>query len=427
MSRVAERALRRAADCGAQQAAVRVERTRFDELRFDGKDAFRHRRGEGRELNLGVLCDQRYAAATTTAVAERDTGSFVERVVASSRELMPDPCRGLPRRQLCGVAPAGGLQLWDPTCVGPPVSEQRALAVAIAGAARAESEAVRGVNVTLSHSASELIQLHSDGFRGTSRHTVCRLEVEVTVRGPRDTRPHDLLQRTARHRADLPAPELVGRQAARTALRWTGEGSPARGEQPLVVDRAAAAVLVRSLVAVLSGRAAGGMVARVGDAIASPSLTIDDDPLVVRGVGSRVFDEEGLRPRSRRLIDAGRLRELLLDCESARRLGRSPTAASPSNVIVAPGPRSPDELCALAGDGVLVDRVMPVDDDGQRVVLLFRGRQLTGGEPTEVCAPTRLALRHDELWHQLRAVGDDPQHCSAWRVPSLLFGPQRLG
>src|SRR5690606_38478168 len=95
---------------------------------------------------------------------------------------------------------------------------------------------------------------------------------------------------------------------------------------------------------------------------------IVDDPLIVRGPGSRSFDGEGLTSRRNSVVKAGRLETYLLDCYSARKLGLQPTASasrsggaigpSTTNFILEAGETSPAEIIARTERGLLVTEMM---------------------------------------------------------------------
>ena len=63
----------------------------------------------------------------------------------------------------------------------------------------------------------------------------------------------------------------------------------------------------------------------MGEQIAHASVTLVDDPLRARRLGSSPFDGEGLARQRRVLVENGVLQGWLLDLASARQLGLEPT------------------------------------------------------------------------------------------------------
>jgi PmbA protein len=80
------------------------------------------------------------------------------------------------------------------------------------------------------------------------------------------------------------------------------------------------------------------LLGREGTLIASPLVTIIDDPLIPRAPGSRAFDGDGLATRKNVLVNQGVLETVLCDTYSARKLGRASTGSAGRGVGGTPGP-----------------------------------------------------------------------------------------
>jgi PmbA protein len=141
---------------------------------------------------------------------------------------------------------------------------------------------------------------------------------------------------------------------------------------PIIFDADAARSLLSSFVGCALGgsiwRRSSYLASREGTKVASPLINIVDDPLIVRGPGSRVFDGEGLASRRNVLVEEGVLQTFLLDSYCARKLGKVSTASAgrsggsvgptTSNLVLQPGPGSPEELIASTPRGLFVTEMM---------------------------------------------------------------------
>src|SRR5262249_2628311 len=127
---------------------------------------------------------------------------------------------------------------------------------------------------------------------------------------------------SARKRARLEDPAAVGGAAASAALGGLGARKRKTVEVPVVFDPAPAASLVRSIAGAASGpslyRRASFQLDRRGTKIASPAVTIVDDPLIPSALGSRPVDRGGRAARPSVLIREGRLQSYLLRTVHAR-------------------------------------------------------------------------------------------------------------
>jgi PmbA protein len=92
---------------------------------------------------------------------------------------------------------------------------------------------------------------------------------------------------------------------------------------------------------------------------------ITDDPFRPMGMGSRNHDGEGLPVRETHLIEDGRLTTWLLNTPAAKQLGLEPNGFSAlgfgdppgvttSNIYLRAGEKTPQELMADVGEGLLV-------------------------------------------------------------------------
>src|SRR5439155_19579140 len=121
----------------------------------------------------------------------------------------------------------------------------------------------------------------------------------------------------------LEAPEAVGRRAAERALAQLGARKVATREVPVVWENK----LAQRLIGIVARAASGEALYRrqtflmdlEGQSIASPLVTIVDDPLLPGRLGSRPFDGEGVTSRRNEIVVGGVFRGFLFDSYTARK------------------------------------------------------------------------------------------------------------
>jgi PmbA protein len=110
---------------------------------------------------------------------------------------------------------------------------------------------------------------------------------------------------------------------------------------------------------------------KLGERIFRPGVEIVDDPLRKRGLRSRPFDAEGVATRPIKLVENGVLKSWLLDCATARERRLETTghahrgvssvpSPGPSNLHLAAGTATPEELIADIKDGFYVTDLIGV-------------------------------------------------------------------
>jgi len=170
---------------------------------------------------------------------------------------------------------------------------------------------------------------------------------------------------------------------------------------------------------------------REGTEVASPLVTIIDDPLVVRGPGSRPFDGEGLPSRRNAVVERGVLKGFLLDSYSARKLGRESTAsasrsggsigASTSNFILQPGGTSPSEIVKNTPRGLYVTELMgfgfnPITGDFSRGAAGF---WIENGELAFPVSEITVSSTLDAMLKGIDALGNDLELKTSTAAPTL--------
>ncbi len=197
--------------------------------------------------------------------------------------------------------------------------------------------------------------------------------------------------------------------------------------------------VARSLLGSFAGCIVGGAVwrkstylmEREGTEVASPLVTIVDDPLIPRAPGSRPYDGEGLASRRNLVVDAGVLKTFLFDCYSARKLGRRSTGSaargggSPgpttSNFHLLAGKTAPEVILSSTARGLYVTDLMgfgfnPVTGDFSRGA---SGFWIENGKLAFPVSEVTISSTLDAMLKGIDAVGSDLLLKTAMAAPTL--------
>ncbi len=362
---LAERLVSAARRAGADQAdAIAVRSVSLSVDVRDG-DVEESQRSEGDDLGLRVIVGHKQAVVSTNDLKGDGFDALAERAVAMARAAPDDRFAGLGDQSLLATR-LPDLDLLDPEMPDVEVLETRAREAEAAGLA------VAGVTKSGGSSASAgiggLVLVTSHGFHGAtigSRHGVAM--TAIAGEGTGMERDYDFS--STLHASDLESSKAIGRHAGERAVKRLNPRKVATRRVPVVFDSR----ISGSLVGHLASAANGSSVARktsflrekLGAKIFASGIDIIDDPLRPRGLRSRPFDAEGIAGRSRKLVEDGVLKTWLLDSATARELDLQTTghaqrgvSSTPSpgasNLHLAPGDKSPDELIADIKDGFYI-------------------------------------------------------------------------
>jgi len=388
------------------------------------------------QLNLGLYVDGRYSAVSTSDLRPDALDQFIGNAAALARALAKDPYRALPDPELYRGQASAELQLADPAYEAMTAERRRHLAEELEAAARAgdSSGKIISVSTGAADGFAETWRVHSNGFEGYRRETQFELSAAVTMQDGDGRRPQDSEYAAGHRFSDLPAPKVIGRAATERTLARIGAKKGASALTTVVVDRRTAGGLVRHLTAPLFARTLqqkrsmfeGKQGAQIGSAL----LSVEDDPLIVKGLGSQLFDEEGLAARRFPLFEGGVLRSYYVDNYYGRKLGMRPTTAKTSNLAFQGGSRSAAELIASVKDGILVTAFLGGNSNETTGDFShgIQGARIRDGKLAEPISEMNLSGNHLDFWKRLVGVGNDPFPYSRLRTPTLVFeGAQVAG
>ncbi len=426
---VARRSVELARARGAQEAAAGVYRARHVEVGWRDGRVEKVTEATTRGLGLDLYVDGRYASVSTSDLRPEALERFIGDAVETTRTLSPDPFRRLPDPALYEGQARLDLELEDPGYPELDTGRRRAMAAAAEAAARSVpgASAILSVTASFADTTAERFQVHSNGFEGGRRGTDFGIAVEVSARDPDGRRPEDWDAASARFLSDLPWPEDVGRRAAERALARIGSRKGETAVLPMAVDHRAAGRLLAQLLGPMSAASIqqkrSFLDGKLGTEIGSALLTIDDDPFVRRGPGSRLFDGEGIAAKRMPLLDRGRLVNLFVDTYYGRKLGMAPTTARISNLAWKHGPRDAPAILAAMGEGILATAFLGGNSNGTTgdFSVGVSGFRVRGGTIAEPVSEMNVSGSHLDLWTRLAAVGNDPYPYSPMRTPTLLF------
>lgn len=446
LRRLAERVAEQALAAGAHAAEVLVASGRELSVKVRcGEPEMLHEAGSS-GLGLRVFRDQRAAVTYTSDFGPGSLERFVRDTVELSRLSEPDELNALPDRDEVDPPELRGQprpvhDLWDDRTLTLTAEQLIDWAKRAEAAGRAYSPRISNSNgASCDRHSGHMAFVSADKagllFSGASRSTYQSLAVELMCDDEEGKKRNASYWTADRFLDRLLDPEAVGREAARRAERKLGAKKIETAELPVVFDPDAGRGLLRLVAGAVSGgsiyRRSSYLCGREGTSIASPLITIVDDPLLPRALGSRSFDGDGLPVRRNVVVEAGVLKGYLLDTYSARKLGRKSNGCagrgiggSPhvttSNFVLQPGTTPAAKLLDGIERGFYVTEMMgfgfnEVTGDFSRGA---SGFLIERGELTRPVSEVTISAHFDDLWKRIDAVGDDLDRRSSTMSPSF--------
>lgn len=223
------------------------------------------------------------------------------------------------------------------------------------------------------------------------------------------------------------SPEAAAEKAARRAIAML-EAEPApSGPMTVVLSSEAGGTMIHEAVGhgLESDLAQEGLSVfsrRLGEQIASPLITVIDDPTIPRKRGSYVFDDEGTQAQRTVLVEAGILRGYLYDRLTAmkdhlrstgngrRQSYQHKPIPRMSNTLIAPGTTSPEDIIRSVTRGLLVKKMgggQVNTVNGDFVFEVSEGYRIEGGQVGSPVRGATLTGNGPRILQQIDMVGSD--------------------
>ncbi|MEM6935010.1 MAG: metalloprotease PmbA [Pseudomonadota bacterium] len=382
---------------------------------------------QDRGLNLTVYFGQRKGSASSADLSELSLKRSLDQACTIARVTQEDACHGLADVDLMATEQPD-LDLWSPWDISPEEAIELATETeAIALAADDRIDNSEGAS-TASGSAVSLYA-NSHGFVGQRRSTRHSLSCLVLARDG-DSMQRDYWYDTRRHVGDLADAATVGRKAAQRAAARCGARPIATTRAPVLFVPETARTLLGHLVSAISGgnlyRGSSFLRDQLDQQLFPDFVTIEELPLLARGLRSSSFDGEGVACQQRKIVADGVLRGFVLGSYSARKLGLTTTgnAGGVHNLTLRPGARSFDNLIKDMGRGLIVTEMM-----GQGVSVTTgdysrgaAGFWVENGEIEHAVEGVTIAGNLKDIFAGVQALGSDLDERAGTRCGSILVG-----
>jgi PmbA protein len=371
-------------------------------------------------IGIRVIEDGRQGFAWAGSLED----DVIAEVLAEARDnvvyAQPEPWVGLAEPD--GVEPPP-IDLWREGLAAQPTERKVDLALELERAVRARDPRISGVRTAQwADGAGEGAVATSTGIAVAGRSTFCHLSVQALATDGDETKTGYGVS-VGREPDDVDLDEAA-EDAVDRATRLLGAVQPGSGSVTLVLEPRMTATLLGVVAGTLNGESVlkrrSPFADRVGEPIASPLVTLVDDPTDPMSLGADSHDGEGLATRRVPLIVDGVLQGFLHNTMTGRRAGvpstasavrgyRSTPGVGAQALALATGTGSLDDLVAVVDHGVLVQSMTGLHSGVNAVSGDFsvgvEGLMVRGGQRAEAIREATIASTLQRLLLDVSAIG----------------------
>ncbi len=440
LQELAEFVVSRALLAGASDAEVTIrEGDEFSTtVRLGEVETLKESGSRGIGLRVLTEAENGYRVASTSSSDFTPEGieHLVNGAVALAQVTSVDAFAGLADAGEFGKL-SGDLELYHEDVYSLPIEERIAWARRAEAAAMAvDTRLVNSDGASFDAATGRRVFANSRGFMGEYRSSYCSIAASPIAQGANGEMQRDYWWSQARAFRDLEQPEAVGREAARRTLRMLDARRVPTQQAPVVFAPEVARGLVGAVFDAAAGdaiyRGASIFAGKLGEEVASPSVTVVDDGTIPGGFGTSPFDAEGLPSRRTVIVEKGVLRSYVLNTYAGRKLGMKSTgnagrglAGNPyldaGNLYLEAGTQAAEEIVRGVERGLYVTRLL-----GQGVNLVTgdysrgaAGLWIENGELAYPVHEITIAGNLREMLRNIMAIGSDLVFRGATAAPTL--------
>jgi len=396
-----------------------------------------------KEAGLRILIGKNTGASYTSDLSREGIEQLVKAAIELADITTEDPHAGLPEDGEFGSLPGDlGLYSADVEALETPLKIDLAKRAEEA-ALSADPRITNSEGASFDNHVGRHIFANSRGFAGEYRSSYCSLST-VPVARDGESMERDYWYTMARGFGGLESPEEVGRTAAGRALRRLNAVKADTQKAPVVFEPRTARTLLESLFEAVHGmsiyRHESFLAGKLGEKVASDSLTLVDDGTIPGLFGTSPFDDEGVASRRTVVIERGVLKSYLLNTYAARKLGMKTTGNASrgltgnagighGNFYVEKGVQTPEQIIAAIPNGFYVTELLGF---GVNVVTGDYSRGAAGlwirnGELAFAVSEVTIAGNLKDMLLGLEAIGSDLEFRGSVAAPTLKIGEMTVG
>ena len=423
---LAKWAVNHALENGAQDAKVSIYDSQNSsvEVRDEKIDKLEQSTQSG--LSISLYVDKKYSAHSTNRLNNKEElKRFIEEAIAGTKFLAEDEFRTLPEPHLYFTGEEKDLGTFDKSFLSIDPQEKLNAVFNIEKEVLGKDERIISVTASYYDGMSSSVMVTSNGFAGDTARTYYGLNASVSVKGG-DARPESYWGESAIFHDKLKV-DGIGEIALKRALKKIGQTKIESGKMPMVIENRLASQSLGPLISALNGSAIqqknSFLVDKLGEKIGSDKLTLIDDPFIISGRGSRLFDGEGLALKKRAIFEKGVLKSYYIDTYYGKKLKMEPNSGSTTNLVMEPGERRMEEMVASLDRGILITGFNGGNTNGSTGDFSYGidGFLVEKGKIVKPVSEMNISGNMKQLWMNLVEVGNDVYKNSSWRMPSLKF------
>ena len=304
---------------GATDISVNVGSSISETVNFRNQKLDESNRSDNLGVDITTYIGKKKSSISSSNLLKDNLNVLIEKCIETTKNTPEDEFNALPDKDLLAKE-VRELNLYDDTHIE---NDNKIDYLARLEASASSDKKIVNTESSFSEDKSNFILANSDGFcKGFKTSSFVASSVAVAKDDKSMERDYEYTLKC--HLADIKNAEELGKKAAEQTIKKLSPKKIGSEKVALVFDKRIAKGILSTFANAISSsaisRGTSFLKDKINQRIFSDSINIFDKPDILKGLGSRSFDSEGVKTELLHLVENGVLKNYLVDTYNGKKL-----------------------------------------------------------------------------------------------------------
>ena len=330
---------------GASDASVTIGHSISETVNFRNKNLDESNRSDGLAFSIDTYIGKKKSSISSSNLLDENLDILIEKCYETTKITPEDEFNSLPDKNLLADK-LKDLNIYDNTHID---NDKKIHYLKELENIASEDKKIINTESSFTEKKTNFILANSDGFcsgyKTSSFTTSC-----VAVAKDENSMERDYEYSSKRYLDDIKDPQALGKLASDQTIRKLSPKKIGSEKLSVIFDKRIAKGMLSAFASAISSsaiaRGTSFLKDKINEQIFSNSINIIDKPDIIKGLGSKNFDSEGIKSETLNLVKEGVLKNYLVDTYNGRKLNLQSNGRSggTTNLYFENGKQSYDEL-----------------------------------------------------------------------------------
>ena len=304
---------------GASDASVIVSNSISETVNFRNQKLDESNRSDNLAIGITTYIGKKKSSISSSNLLDDNLKILIKKCVETTKNTPEDEFNSLPDKDLLAKE-TKNLNLYDDTHIKNDIKIEYLTRLE---ASASKEKKIINTESSFTEDKSNFILANSDGFcegYKTSSFTAS----SVTVAKDDKSMERDYEYTSKCHLKDIKNAEELGKISAEQTIKKLSPKKIGSDKIPIIFDKRIAKGILSTFASAISSsaisRGTSFLKDKINQKIFSNDLNIFDKPDILKGLGSRSFDSEGVKTDTLQLVEEGVLKNYLIDTYNGKKL-----------------------------------------------------------------------------------------------------------